>query len=155
MDLRDELLTTCTSSCPWEHSAVEGPGSRCDSWCHSHHTAVTGPDLWLGHKLRTQYTPNNASLYLAPPYWSGKSVWSIYLFFFHFYRFAKLIQSALYEMNSKKTLYLYANTERMIALATLSAGQKTTLCTEAKTPTHHTHVLNRTNQLWPALFQLR
>lgn len=66
------LLTICTSSSPWAHSAVEGPGSRCDSWCHSHHTAASGQDLWPGRRPRTLYTPGNASLYLAPPWWSVK-----------------------------------------------------------------------------------
>lgn len=39
--------------------------------------------------------------------------------------------------------YLNANTKWMVALATLSAGQETALRTEAKTPTHHTHVLGK------------
>lgn len=64
------LLTICTSSCPWAHSAVEGLGSKYDNWCHSHHTAAIGQDLWPGHKPRTLYTPGNANLYLAPPWWS-------------------------------------------------------------------------------------
>ena len=38
-------------------------------------------------------------------------------------------------------MYLYADTEWMVALATLSTGQKTAFRTKAKTPTHHTHVL--------------
>lgn len=49
-------------------------------------------------------------------------------------------------------MYLYSNTKWMVALATLSTGQKTALCTKAKTPTHHTHVLGKnkimSNPIW-------
>lgn len=48
----------------------------------------------------------------------------------------------MYKLNSD-ILYLNAYTEWMVALATLSTGQKTALCTKTKTPTHHAHVLKR------------
>lgn len=42
-------------------------------------------------------------------------------------------------------MYLYAHTERMVALAALSTGQETAFSTKAKTPTHHTHILQQRN----------